>query len=371
MPALIFSTDISGEQLAEQLAVAYIHKQAALPSLPPAAQLALAGAGVGGLLGAGTSLTQDPEDRQTGRSALRGAIAGASLGGGGALLAQNLQGNNAAAATPKLPANAFTRGDKNYMLDKNLPAETAQQILDTAQKADAGSWAYRGLTGLGDSVYNTLTSPEGGAAAATAGTGVALKGAVTNNRGYSWLKNIISPFNQNTGIENIQDPKIVQKGILDVFKNNPEGFFKNHVSPTAQNPDLVARLYAYRARRAESDPAVLKHFMNNKMPGTSNDLPHGMLNQIKEKGWRQHLGLKATDSLPGARRSLLGTLSKGMFSPNVATGSTRSLIGRAGKWGVPIAGAATLANYLRGVSEQSSASQQLEQLLQQHAKPVN
>mgnify|MGYP001227885023 CR=1 FL=1 len=52
----------------------------------------LAGAGVGGLLGLGSQLHKDPEERQYGSAALTGALSGGAMGAGAGLLRQNSSG---------------------------------------------------------------------------------------------------------------------------------------------------------------------------------------------------------------------------------------------------------------------------------------
>jgi hypothetical protein len=127
-----------------------------------AARHALTGAGIGGLVGAGSQLFRDEEDRQYGSSAVHGALAGGALGGGLGLMRQNMRGltpDGGAAPKPEAgpaeqpatgsqpPAAAQTGGDNidQQIADLNSQIETATQGQTDAINKNMSTGVQRGL----------------------------------------------------------------------------------------------------------------------------------------------------------------------------------------------------------------------------------
>lgn len=118
----------------------------------------LVGAGVGGLLGAGSQIFRDPEDRQYGSSAMTGALAGGALGGGLGLMRQNMSnlvpdgatggGSPAAAGEGPPQAGAAQAGGDNIeqqIAELNNKIQEATQGQTDAINKQMSSGIQRGL----------------------------------------------------------------------------------------------------------------------------------------------------------------------------------------------------------------------------------
>ena len=120
---------------------------AANPKLAPAVYGGLGGAGLGTLLGAGKTLTENPEDRQWGTNMITGALAGGALGGGAGLAYPYLTGKPA-----ELPAG-FQFKSTDY---KGRQQEITQLVKDNPDMAPVAAKLQAALDASYDTTGNRV-----------------------------------------------------------------------------------------------------------------------------------------------------------------------------------------------------------------------
>lgn len=278
--------------------------------LPTAAQAGLVGAGAGGLLGLGRSLT-DPEERDNwGRNSLMGAAAGGAIGGGGALALEGLGQAFGGADDNSMSVNV---GGREYTLSPEqarqfaadlAPSSTESVLSDTWNTIKEHPW-YTAL-GLGTAgggalrEYNLSRSP------------VSDAGERWFNRGGEQLRRGAEALTKDN-----------PKSLADPSMRKLQGML-NKMSPNQRQ--------AYLARKGGVEGAPL---------------------------WRRLLGAyKPQQSAPLVSRALAAGEHPGM------QGLARSGARRAGKYAIPAAGLIALIDFLQGKGQQAGAQDALSQLAQ-------
>ncbi len=332
----------------------------------------LMGAGIGGVLGLGSSLFKDKEDRQPINSAITGALAGGVIGTGIGMAHNNAPKPAKAKAGPHFDQGEFelNPGGPRYRWNKPLPTEQAKRVAELQSKSE-DNVVSKGLEGTGKLIYDAATSPAAAVqATALGGLGLA-KNQVGDGTNPGWLNKIISPGKQEAVVS--RNPRHLRTGIS---KLTADGDLLESFGLTDRKDELRELLDNDKKLKALAKKAPGYSAWSNALnPKPRLHEIDGLLSKLKELGVTAEMGETWTKKNPGAipqvRQSLLGSLSGGRLSPeHIVAGTTSSKIRRAGKYGIPLAGLAALTHMLSSYRTQSNAKRDLYKIISENAKPV-
>jgi len=132
-------------------------------NMNPAARNAIIGAGAGGLLGAGRSLTNEDERPSLLSNVITGGIAGAGIGGGGTLAMQGLQKGFGPSEAGKMPVKIdgktiMLTPDQAQQIQTSLQPTTGQQVASGVGDLASKHPYLTGLgaAGAGEAAYSNI-----------------------------------------------------------------------------------------------------------------------------------------------------------------------------------------------------------------------
>lgn len=334
-------------------------------NMNPVHQKALLGAGVGGVLGYGSSFLQDKEKRHSGSSALTGALAGGAAGLGLGLAAQNspiappsasaTPGGGSGGVTggrPKLPPGQFYHPATGQVMaiDKNMPPEVAARLTNLDAVASNASVPQQitlgGLGGVGAAarsmpITTAASAGVGGYHAATLGKHLNI--SADQSRNLSHLRD---------GLLHAPDQVGARIGL-----SSDEGSALGRLARNKTDLNRVATKGGPYTVVVDGKPVtlseeVLGHYRS-----------HGANMQLSETA--RKAGKSAV-----LRESLFNRVT-GLGNKHVNLGTSGGKLRTALKYlGLPAAaGVAELGGW--DTLKQRSAGEEIQQLLQQHAKPVS
>lgn len=273
----------------------------------------LAGAGIGGLLGLGSQLYKDPEERQYGNSAIMGAAAGGALGGGLGLIRQHGGPSPGGNASPPVEQQIE---EINKQIAEQQQAQAAQQVAGYGAAARQGAGMAGATLGTHQFLHNRPSQLlRRGAEAATLGNyGEEAQEAIKNIRtspaalplNQAWLSSRFSP-GMKTTYQSASEPD----GLLRAFLRD-----ENSRPPKVPSRELAVRTGGGPAAVADDviDMVPRRRFslfadpkaMNSHLPGLTNAQVRqlGRLSNAKLPGRFMGMGLAGLGLLPIAMNYL-------------------------------------------------------------------